>query len=105
MVALRVAVMNSAMSGRPIAASSAATTVSNGLDDVMVSRSISILRTFMDLRFRRQRNPSAANGPAYDDCHVIMAAPELSVNRLLPAVVAMLSASRTKVILHASIPK
>src|SRR5258705_837734 len=74
--------MNSAMSGRPIAASSAATTVSNGLDDVMVSRSISILRTVMDWRFRRRRYRSDTNGSVYDDCHVIMAAPTLSVNRL-----------------------
>ena len=82
MVALRVAFMNSAMSGRPIAASSAATTVSNGLDDVMVSRSISISRTVMDWRFRRRRYRSDANESVYDDCHVIMAAQKLSVNRL-----------------------
>src|SRR5260370_7936194 len=74
--------MSCAMSGRPIAASSAATTVSNGLDDVMVSRSISILRTVMDWRFRRRRYPSDTNGSVYDDCHVIMAAPTLSVNPL-----------------------
>jgi len=64
--------MNSAMSGRPIAASSAATTVSNGWTTVMVSRSISISRTVMDWRFRRRRYRSDANESVYDDCHVIM---------------------------------
>src|SRR6476659_4210394 len=40
----------------------AATTVSNDLDDVMVSRSISILRTVMDWRLRRRDTLRTSNG-------------------------------------------
>jgi hypothetical protein len=36
----------------------------------------------MDWRFRGRRYPSDANRFVYDDCHVIMAAQELSVNQL-----------------------
>jgi hypothetical protein len=38
-VAAAIAVLNSAMFGRPTTASSAATTFSNGLDDVTLTRS------------------------------------------------------------------
>jgi hypothetical protein len=44
----------------------------------------------MDWRFRGRRYPSDANRFVYDDCHVIMAARELSVNQLFRTAVVSL---------------